>query len=127
MTGSKTIKIMNTSKRSRLSTLIVYVCAVWAASLPVTRAEVACPLKHGQWEPFPELSDEFDGGRLDETKWFPNNPGWLGRQPGYFNPKNLRVDDGLLHLDAKKEALPDLPAGYHTYTTAFVKGKTKVR
>jgi len=90
-------------------------------------ADVACPLKRGQWEPFPALTDEFDGGRLDESKWFPNNPGWLGRQPGYFNLKNVRVADGFLHLDAKKESLPNLPAGYHTYTTAFVKGRTKVR
>jgi hypothetical protein len=33
----------------------------------------------------------------------------------------------MLHLDAKKETLSDLPPGYHTYTTAFVKGKTLVR
>jgi beta-glucanase (GH16 family) len=92
-----------------------------------TGADVACPLKHGQWETLPALTDEFEGGRLDEAKWFPNNPSWLGRQPGYFNPKNVRVTDGMLHLDAKKESLPDLPAGYHTFTTAFVKGKTKVR
>jgi hypothetical protein len=57
-------------------------------------AEVGCPLKHGQWEPFPALTDEFDGGKLDESKWFPNNPSWLGRQPGYFNPMNVRVADG---------------------------------
>ena len=105
-------------------TCICLACAtVWC----LVAAEVACPLKHGQWEPFPTLTDEFDGGKLDESKWFPNNPGWLGRQPGYFNPKNVRVADGMLHLDAKKESLANLPAGYHTYTTAFVKGKTKVR
>lgn len=90
-------------------------------------ADVTCPLPHGEWEPFPALTDEFNGERLDESKWFPRNPTWLGRQPGYFNPKNVRVTDGMLHLDAKKETLPDLPAGYHTFTTAFVKGQTKVR
>lgn len=102
-------------------------CLAWAAAWSVVAAEVGCPLKHGQWEPFPALTDEFESGRLDESKWFPNNPTWLGRQPGYFNPKNVRVADGMLHLDAKKESLPNLPDGYHTYTTAFVKGKTKVR
>lgn len=90
-------------------------------------AGVPCPLPHGQWEPFPALTDEFNGERLDESKWHPRNPTWLGRQPGYFNPANVRVADGMLHLDARKETLPDLPAGYHTYTTAFVKGKTLVR
>jgi beta-glucanase (GH16 family) len=98
-----------------------------AALVSVAAAEVGCPLKHGQWETLPALTDEFAGDRLDESKWFPNNPGWLGRPPGYFNPRNVRLAGGMLHLDAKKESLPDLPAGYHTYTTAFVKGKTRVR
>ena len=95
----------------------------------VTRAanDFPCPIKHGQWELFPDLSDEFNGNRLDDTKWFPNNPGWLGRQPGYFNPKNVRIDGGMLHLDAKKETLENLPKGYHTFTTAFVKSRKLVR
>ena len=103
------------------------ICLACATLVSAAASEVGCPLKHGQWERFPALTDEFDGGRLDESKWFPNNPGWLGRQPGYFNPKNVRVTDRMLHLDAKKESLPNLPADYHTYTTAFVKSKTKVR
>jgi hypothetical protein len=62
------------------------ISAFWAALLSGTAGDVACPLKHGQWEPFPALTDEFEVGRLDESKWFPNNPGWLGRQPSYFHP-----------------------------------------
>jgi beta-glucanase (GH16 family) len=92
-----------------------------------TALTAPCPLKHGQWEPFPALTDEFDGTKLDETRWWPCNPTWKGRQPGFFHPQNVRVEGGMLHLDAKKESLPDLPKGYHTYTTAAVKGKTKVR
>ena len=103
------------------------VAVACAVLMSAAAAEVACPLQHGQWEPFPALTDEFDGDRLDDAKWFPSNPGWLGRQPGYFNPKNVRLTGGMLHLDARKETLPDVPAGYHTYTTALVKGKTKVR
>jgi len=86
----------------------------------------ACPLKHGQWEMIPELSDEFDGDRLDQTKWHPCNPGWQGRQPGWFSPKNVTVSDGKLHLTARAEDLPDLPKGYQTFTTAAVKSKARV-
>jgi len=120
---------MKTLEHARRTVLLGFACAAvaWAAVWSATATDVPRPLKHGQWEPFPALTDEFDGDRLDESKWFPNDPGWLGRPPGYFNPKNVRVTDGMLHLDAKKETLPNLPAGYHTYTTAFVKGKTKVR
>ena len=118
---------MNALRHPRRTALSACAFAAWTALLSSTAADVACPLKHGEWEAFPALTDEFDRDKLDQSKWFPNNPGWLGRQPGYFNPKNVRVADGMLQLDAKKESLPNLPAGYHTYTTAFVKGKTKVR
>ena len=90
-------------------------------------AAADCPLKHGRWESLAALTDEFDGERLDELKWYPNCPGWLGREPAYFNPKNVRVAEGFLHLDAKKETIPKLPPAYHTYTTAFVKARAKVR
>lgn len=79
------------------------------------------------WQPIPELTDEFEGTTLDSAKWWNYNPGWLGRQPGYFSPDNVTVSDGKLHLTARLEDLPNLPAGYHTYTTAAVKGKTLVK
>jgi len=57
-----------------------------------------------QWEPFPTLTDEFDGGKLDESKWFPTTPvGWTSAW--LLQSKNVRVADGMLHLDAKKESL----------------------
>lgn len=79
------------------------------------------------WQVIPELTDDFDGTTLDSNKWWNYNPGWLGRQPGYFSPNNVSVSDGKLHLTARVETLPNLPTGYHTYTTAAVKGKTLVK
>ena len=86
-----------------------------------------CPLPHGKWEPIPAFSDEFNGEKLDTAKWHPNNPTWKGRQPGFFHTKNVRVKDGMLHLDAKVESLPNLPEGYHTFTTAAVKSTSRIR
>lgn len=77
------------------------------------------------WEPIPSMTDEFDGGALDATKWHACNPTWLGRQPGYFSPDNVTVSDDQLHLTMRAEDLPDLPDGYHTYTSAAVKSKTE--
>lgn len=85
-----------------------------------------CPLPHGRWEPIPELTDEFDGDRLDADLGHPNNPTWKGRQPGFFSKDNFTVRDGKLHLTARKEDLPNLPEGYHTFTTAAVKSEAKV-
>ena len=60
-------------------------------------------------------SDEFDGTRLDRTKWKPEQSCWGGgnqeRQCYTDRPKNIRVADGVLHLKAHKERFtgPDLP------------------
>jgi len=87
---------------------------------------VAGPPQDGKWEPIPELTDEFDGDTLDESKWHNHNPTWLGHQPGFFSQNNVSVADGKLHLIAKAEDLPGLPEGYHTFTTAAVQSKAKV-
>jgi hypothetical protein len=86
-----------------------------------------CPLSHGKWEPLPALTDEFNGTTFDTAKWNDHNPNWDGPQPDYFSPANVRVKDGMLILDSKLEDLPNLPPQYHTYTTAAVQTKAKVR
>ena len=44
-----------------------------------------CTEPYGDWIPFEELTDEFDGDALNVSKWLPHSPGWLGRQPGLFD------------------------------------------
>lgn len=85
------------------------------------------PPKVGRWEPIAELTDEFDGTRLDESKWHPRNPRWLGRKPAYFSPDNVTVRDGKLHLTMRRQDLPNLPKGYHTFTSAAVQSKVRVK
>lgn len=86
----------------------------------------ANPPQTGQWQPIPELTDEFDAANLDKTKWHDSNPQWQGRQPALFRPSNVKVQDGKLHLTACVETVPNAPEGYHTFTTAAVKSTTKV-
>ncbi len=83
----------------------------------------------GNWKEYALLSDEFDGAKLDPNKWWPKNPGWLGRQPAYFYPGNVSLSDGKLHLTMKKEEVPEMPKdkSYHTYTSAAVQSKTRVK
>jgi beta-glucanase (GH16 family) len=85
-----------------------------------------CPLKTGNWVFRPGLSDEFAAKQLDTTKWYPYNPGWTGRQPGYFSPANVSVGRGCMILTSKTETLKNLPEGYHTFTTAAVKSKQRM-
>lgn len=84
------------------------------------------PPKGAEWRVLAELTDEFESGRLDPNKWQPNNPKWQGRQPGFFHTGNVAVRDGKLHITMRKESLPNLPKGYHTYTCGAVKSKTRV-
>lgn len=82
----------------------------------------------GQWQLLPAFSDEFEGSALDTTKWYPNNPQWKGRQPGYFTPDNVQVSDGRLQITMKYEPdFPNYPTGYDTYTTGAVKSKQTVK
>jgi beta-glucanase (GH16 family) len=83
----------------------------------------------GNWQKYELLSDEFEGAQLDPNKWWPNNPEWLGRQPAYFYPGNVQISDGKLNLTMKKQEVSQMPKdkGYHTYTSAAVKSKTRVR
>jgi beta-glucanase (GH16 family) len=83
----------------------------------------------GGWEKYAPLSDEFEGAELDPNKWYPTNPKWLGRRPAFFYHGNVRVRDGKLHLTMRKQEVPEMPKdkGYHTYTSAAVQSKTKVK
>ncbi|HEX5790366.1 MAG TPA: family 16 glycosylhydrolase [Luteolibacter sp.] len=85
------------------------------------------PPPGSKWKPIPELTDEFEGDKLDSTKWHDHDPGWNGREPGFFSRKNVTVSDGKLHLTSRVETLQDLPKGYHTFTTAAVKSKAIVK
>ena len=92
-----------------------------AAASAAGRRQAFGPPKPGQWTPFEPMTDEFEAGKLDETKWWPCNPGWKGRQPALFLPKNVAVSSGKLHLTMRKEDPPNPPKGYHTFTSAAVK------
>lgn len=82
------------------------------------------------WTPIPHVWDEWNGNTLDSTKWFDHNPGWKGRKPGLFHPKNVRVANSQLILTACCEddgqCAIDWPEGYERFTTAFVRSKQPV-
>ena len=111
--------------RNLLRFLVAPFAFALMAGLAVWAEEPACPLE-GDWRFEPDFSDEFNADSLDAEKWFPKNPGWLGRQPGWFSPDNVTVEEGCLCLTARNEDLPNLPEGYHTFTTAAVQSKKRV-
>ena len=83
----------------------------------------------GNWKKYELMSDEFEGNKLDPNKWYPVNPKWLGRQPAFFYSGNVSLSNDKLHLIMRKQEVPEMPKdkGYHTYTSAAVQSKTKVK
>ncbi len=70
------------------------------------------PNNTGGWILNEELSDEFDGDRLDPDRWFVEGQNgdyyiWKGRAPSQFVPHNVIVSDGSLKIRTQWE--PDYP------------------
>lgn len=65
------------------------------------------PSNQGGWILNEYLSDEFDGNKLDKTKWWILGENgdyrnkWKGRAPGQFAPHNVRVENGMLILTSR--------------------------
>lgn len=81
------------------------------------------------WEPFPPMSDEFNGNTLDTAKWFGTNPSWRGRLPVLFHEACVSVKNGMLQIhafDQHTSAGYDLPEGY-THLSGFIVSRQLAR
>ena len=64
---------------------------------------------------------------LDTNKWTLGMYWWQGRQPAWFNPRNVEVKNGQLHLTMRQETVPAemKTKGYHDYTSAALHTKAR--
>ena len=90
------------------------------------------PLLQGTWEAIEQLTDEFEDENLDLSKWNNMDPKWVGRHPSYFEPNNISVLNGELHLTSREINSQDNPPqetenGKYTHAAAAVKSKVKVK
>ncbi len=46
------------------------------------------------------FSDEFNGDKLDTSKWYDYHPNWIGREPGIFLPSQVSLKDGNMVFTA---------------------------
>jgi len=79
------------------------------------------------WVKFEPMWDEFDGPILDTNKWTIGMYWWQGRQPAWFNPQNVMVQNGQLHLTMRREEVPAgmKTRGYHDYSSAALHTKAR--
>ncbi|AWG22797.1 hypothetical protein FFWV33_15300 [Flavobacterium faecale] len=57
-----------------------------------------------RWVVNEQYSDEFNGNKLDASKWYDYHPTWKGRAPGLFMPSQVSVGDGYMMIQGKKMA-----------------------
>ena len=78
------------------------------------------------WSKVENLSDEFDGSTLDESKWLNTDPTrWVGRVPGIFKKNTVSVIDGNLNLTAYKLDSPETVNGnVYTHAGSYIGSKT---
>lgn len=76
----------------------------------------------GGWVLNKKASDEFKGKKLNEERWFPNNPKWKGRQPTFFAKENTTFENGCCVMRTYKPEAGTLPEGY-THTAGFLVSK----
>ena len=74
-------------------TLLLFTVSVFLAN-----AQTPIPPKGKKWAPVKELTDEFNNGKLDASKWDDYHPHWEGRAPSKFLKGNAFVEDGFLKL-----------------------------
>ena len=64
------------------------------------------------WTKLENLSDEFNGSSLDETKWLNTDPKrWVGRPPGLFVKNSVSEADGDLMLTVDRLPAPQIVNG----------------
>jgi beta-porphyranase len=60
-----------------------------------------------KWTKIEHLSDEFDGKKLDKSKWVADPEGhpdfgWIGRPPALFKESSIKVKKGFLEIEVGK-------------------------
>ena len=91
------------------------------------------PSNTGGWVLKEDMSDEFEGQRIDTAKWYVEGTDgkykrWIGRAPSQFSAENVRVENGKLYITTKwdpdfdysTKTKPEYKSPYEKYTTAAV-------
>ncbi|MDO6738821.1 family 16 glycosylhydrolase [Wenyingzhuangia sp. 2_MG-2023] len=70
----------------------------FAQKTPYIVKDDGLELLNKEWKLIKEMSDEFNGKKLDSKKWVNSRGGWIGRPPGLFVPNTVKVEKGELRI-----------------------------
>lgn len=84
------------------------------------------PSPESKWKLVENLSDEFNGEKIDDNKWYNTVPGgWIGRAPGLFKANTVSMKDGNLMVTVDKLPEKEVIKGKEfTHAGAHIQSKT---
>ncbi len=89
------------------------------ASTRIAPAAPPDPPAGKRWILNQKFSDEFNGTRLDSSKWFDHHPTWAGREPGIFLPSQIALKDGFMSIKGGKLKEPKVIKGRGGKSTTY--------
>ena len=93
----------NILKKSKQFSLVIILVTstLFAQKTPTFKAGEDPKPANAKWKLVKNMSDEFDGKKIDESKWQISGQGWIGRAPGLFQADNIKVENGSLKITTK--------------------------
>jgi hypothetical protein len=85
-----------------MKTKITIFLILFIANFSTLLADPPKPPKGKRWIINELFSDEFNGTKLDDTKWYDYHPKWKGREPGIFLPSQISVGGGYMMIKGEK-------------------------
>ncbi|SDW34140.1 Glycosyl hydrolases family 16 [Lutibacter oricola] len=93
---------MNIFKQFAMLVLLLITSSIIAQKAPTFKKGEDPKPTNKKWELVKEMSDEFNGKKLNNKKWQSSGQDWIGRAPGLFLPENVKVADGYLKITTTK-------------------------
>ncbi|CDF79844.1 beta-porphyranase B (GH16) [Formosa agariphila KMM 3901] len=94
----KTLLKFKRFKQISLALLFLTTSIAFAQNTPYFNAGEDPKPANKTWKLVKNMSDEFEGKKVDEKKWQISGQGWIGRAPGLFQAENIKVADGGLQI-----------------------------
>lgn len=88
------------SKKSNYLSIIIFLIATtfFAQKAPTFLEGEDPKPTDKKWKLVKNMSDEFNGKKVNESKWQISGQGWIGRPPGLFVADNIKVENGSLQI-----------------------------
>jgi beta-glucanase (GH16 family) len=124
LTWSSSDESVATIDQNGLLTAVASGNATITLATPLESVTAMVAVEHSWGEYTMVWSDEFDGSALDESVWNYNTGGngWGNNEKQYYTnrPENIRVQNGMLEIEARKETYQN-----NEYTSARIHSKGK--